>query len=215
MDLRKWLLLNEWQKLKDLDDLIKYVPCSEFRSPDVLRLFAAGRRTGFLLTDADGQPTEALRLMVSFMPGVQLCTGRELPDEEKKAFATDVGTLVEVLVNTWYLRGMTDRIKAAFSSMRSWHHQWVWHFLPGLRCAQINYKDPDGKRRRRICYVASCPAEWELSEDVYHGLWRWNYGWRSARPADAYGYLESDATIEAPGGQGPGSRPAGEARAAS
>lgn len=176
MDLRKWLLLSDPPKAAEFAKETDHIPCSLHRSPSVLELFMAGWYTGFRLTDSDGQPTIALVNMAKLMD-VELCRSQDLPEEEQRAFLAHKGTLVEVLTEpeTWYLRGLTDRVKAAFSSMSAWTHSWVWDFLPGLDGQRITYRDPDGKRRRRICYIARCRPDWEMNDRVYEGLFKWTY----------------------------------------
>lgn len=213
MDIRKWLLMQERPDPSDsaLTALIWPIPHSDYRSPSVLELFLAGFHTDFRLTDAYGVPTEALHLMAKLME-VQLCPASQLPPEEQQAFLSDSGgTLLSVLSPTWYLRGLTARVKSAWS-MSGWTNQWVHLFLPGLHGSYITYKDPDGKRRKRVCYVAVCKPDWRLSDDVYEGIWRWTYErhgppsehsrsfWAQPKWPDAYTLLRTNPTLRSRGG---------------
>jgi hypothetical protein len=223
MDLRKWFLQQDRlsSRNQDLVDRTKHVPCSLMRSPSVLELFEMGFHTGFMLTDNNGVPTMALEMMAQMM-GAQLCTAVELPDEERRGFGKDGPELIQVLDEGWYLRGITERTKSAIASMSFRYYRgsgWLWDFLPGLDGAQIKYDDPDGKRRKRVCYIASCPDNWEMDDSVYEGIWRWtreNYGpdtsaWSPSRWPDAYTLLGDRAALRQGGGADPAGRPADEA----
>jgi hypothetical protein len=213
MDLRQWFLLNDLPLAMELTDVVRHIPCTKFRSPNVLDLFIAGYRCGFMLTDGDGFPTEALHRMVFMMPGVELCTGDDLPPEERRAFFKQDAPM-DVLATTWFLRGITDRVKSANAvlSMNHWvDRYWLHDFLPRIDQQYITYTDPDDKRRRRTCYIATCPPAWELHDYVYEGFWRWNhdhhervgaYGWVPAQTPNAYSILRQHPDLGAPAGEG-------------
>ncbi|HYG60721.1 MAG TPA: hypothetical protein VD902_21815 [Symbiobacteriaceae bacterium] len=219
MDPRKWLLSSGPPKADELNELVKHVPCSTYRSPKTLQLFVAGMYTGFMLTDGHGRPTLALETMANLM-GAELCTAGDMPQRERKAFKLDDGTLANVLTeqDRWYLRGLSDRVKKAWS-MSAWQNQWVHYFLPGLDGARMTAKEEDGKRHQRTHYIAFCKPNWELTDDVYEGLWRWTYdhwgpaerqtGWHPARWDDAYTLFQDDGALRSSLIQaGPGGRPA-------
>jgi hypothetical protein len=202
VDLRTWFVRNELPKASELDPLVKHIPRSDYRTDNIIRLFLAGRQTGFLLTDAAGQPTESLRLMVSLMAGAvpgesdpALCCLRDLTEAEQRAFQKeDLGDQ-----NWWCIRNITARVKWARIDLQYNYWPWVHHFLPGLDGAYLRSRDPDGKRHRRVCYIAVCPTRWEMTQRVYEGLWRWNfehrgdwdgYKYRPAKCPDGYGILD-------------------------
>lgn len=226
MDLRKWFLLQDRPASTDrwFSDLTKHTPCSLYRSPRVLQLWQAGYYTNFMLTDEDGQPTIALELMAKLM-GAELCLASELPDEErKKLFKDNEKALINVLCKTWCLRGITDRVKSAISNMNTWSTTWVGDFLTRLDGVYIWYKDPDGKRRKRVCYIATCPPAWEMTDYVYEGLYKWVYDhhgpsgpslWGPAeRWPDAYQLLRSNPSLRCYPSQGTDGRHVQELRAA-
>jgi len=216
MDPRKWFLLEGWSVSQQLRPRIKHVPCSEHRSPSVLRLFLAGFTCGFRLTTPTGEPTAALRLMAEIM-GAQLVTGAQLPPEELEAFGKAGPTLGDVFTaedGHWYLRDITERVRQAQSStaLPAGREQWHWIFLPGLDGAVITYKDPDGRRRKRQCWIASCPPNWEMTTDVYKGVFRWTreflgppdrYNGFEEKPwPDAYTLLRAAAATGSAAGDG-------------
>lgn len=215
MDLRLWLLLQDRPPSNDAElvTAIQKTPCSADRSPSTLRLWRAARATNYKLTDADGQPTDALRLMATLM-GARLCQADGMtPEEQKALIKEEEGTLIRIFSRTWYLHDITDRIKAIQGAYR--YDLWVLNFLPRLRREQVSYRDPDGKRRKRVCWVAECPPDWEVSDHTYGGLYKWThehygppnraYSWSPAKWPDAYTLLKEHPALVAGGdGQGEG-----------
>lgn len=216
MDLRQWLVLNDLPKRSEMPDIVKHVPNTEHRTDNIMRLFIAGYRTGFKLTNRRGEPTDLLRLMVLMMkspadPDVSLGLFRDLPETELQAFQKN-GLHAE---DWWCLTGLTGRIKGARGDMRYNWWPWAHHFLPGLTSAHSRYLDPDGKRRRRLCNIAICPTNWEVNEYVYEGLYRWNYEHRGGfdgykyRPSkliDGYAFLGADTALGSAAGERAGER---------
>lgn len=212
MDMREWFLRNEPPAANKLRALVKHTPCSDYRSPSVLKLFLAGFECGFKLTTADGTPTHALHVMARIM-GAQLCQAKDLPDHERRAFGKDDGALINQLSGAWYLREISDRVRAAQSSTAMPMYRDKWHFgmLPGLDGAYITYKE-EGKRRKRQCWLALCHTNWELNDDVYHGIFRWTREWsgpperangfREAPWPDAYTLLQEHPALESAAGPG-------------
>lgn len=210
MDLRKWFLLNEKPTAKELATAIDGVPCSDFRSPSVMRVFLAGMRCRLKLTDEAGQPTEALRVMVSQMEGAELCTEEQLPKEERRNFSpVKKGTLLDVLVRRWYIRGISERLR--FDGAATGGYGWAWFMFrrtngyQGLRCKRIT-ELVDGVKKRRTRYVVECPSAWELNDSVYEGLWRYTCEHHTRR-WDSYGFLAGHLAADHGGSPAAGVRP--------
>lgn len=152
MDVRIWFLMSNRPEAAVIKRRVKHVPASCFRSERVLQLFESGYQTGFRLMKK-GRPTDSLRFMATLM-GAELCQYEQLPADERRAFGEP---------GKWYLRGITDRTKSVMMQM-GWQKHWIYYMLPGLMRKRI---------KGRVRYIAACPADWELGDDVYRGLYRW------------------------------------------
>ncbi|HYF94450.1 MAG TPA: hypothetical protein VD969_19700 [Symbiobacteriaceae bacterium] len=210
MDLRKWFLLHDGPDLeKQLNKAIHHFPCSEFRCPAVLEVFIAGFGCGFKLTDKDGQPTEALRVMVKHMKGAELVTADQLSKQDR-THLTDVpkGTLMDVLIKRWYIRGISERLY--FDGAATGNYGWAWHMFRSVRGKQgLRFKRltdvVDGVKTRRMRYLAECVPDWELSDSVYEGIWKYTYS-HHAKLWNAYGYLAGRGSTQPGGSAGTGVR---------
>lgn len=204
MDLRKWFLLNQQPDMKRLGQLIDHYPCSDYRSPNVLKVFLAGLDCRFRLTDGQGQPTDALRVLVEVIGG-DLCRAQDLPLQDLRAF-TDYksGKLGPDFANRWFIRNISGRLLGDGAATGGWGWAWLMFrtgtYHQGLRSKRLT-ETVDGKKTRRTRYVVCCPVNWELNDNVYQGVWRW----RSGQPNtiwDAYGYLEQHRADHPGGSEG-------------
>lgn len=153
MDIRLWFLMSDMPEAETLRRRIEHVPGSGFRSPRVLQLFESGYKTGFKLMKG-GRPTESLRLLAALMDA-ELRDCEHLPEDERRAIGVQ---------GRWYLRGITERVKRCMCQISWWQREWVLHLLPGLQSKRI---------KGRVRYIAECPADWRMTNAVYHGLYRW------------------------------------------
>lgn len=191
VDLRKWFLDNDLPDTKFLSLQLQHVPRSEVRCDETMKLYQSGFKTKFMLTTPEGEPTRSLRLLCDLMQwnwqyGVgrekaQLCRYDQLPDQEREVFGTP---------GRWYIANITDRIKYGAGMMNQGQTMaWARQMLPGFKGDLMTYRDPDGKKRKRMYYLAECPPNWRISDGVYTGLWRWTY-------SNAYNYHDGYTILQ-------------------
>lgn len=212
MDQRIWLQLSRRPDLQSLKRAVRHVPASDIRSESVLRLFLAGYEYGFSLTDNQGRPTKTLYFLLSLLkprydwarkdwgPTPEVVRYEDLPENECRAFSRIPrrkgldGKMQEVPVpwlarpGKWYIRNIADRIKyMGLTFHRS--RDWATGLFPNMRAMPVYFVE-EGKRRSRVIYLHECEPNWRLNDDVYTGVFYWNYENSSFRPAHGYAVLE-------------------------
>jgi len=198
VDLREWFLFQERPNPEDLRKLIEHYPCSEYRCPIVMRVFLAGFQTGFKLTDEHGQPTDALRVMADAM-GAELCRAEDLPRQERRNFPDHKGVMDSVFKGRWFLRNISTRLRG--DTVAKTGRGWAW---PMFRTAKHwglmgkRLTETKGDKWRPMRYVAVCPPDWELGDDVYMGLWKWHRDHIRRRVWDSYEYLATHGAERQP-----------------
>jgi hypothetical protein len=193
LDLRKWFLLQKRLNVDELRELITHVPCTSYRCPNVMKVFLAGFQTEFKLTDSSGQPTEALRVMVRAM-GAQLCQAIDLPPEERRNFTdTKQRTLDPVFKDRWFIRNISVRLRCDGGA--TGFYGWAWHMFKteknlGLLSKRLT-ETIAGEKQRPMRYLAVCPPNWKLTDQVYQGLWKWRHD-DDRTIWDAYGFPSAE-----------------------
>lgn len=201
MDIRTWFLLQERPPTPEFRAEIprwieQYAPHSAYRCHEVMCVFHAGFRCGFKLIDKNGQPTDALRIMVWKM-GAQLCQADGLAKVEQRHFTHhENGRVDSVFKDRWFIRGISARLRndVIYHSQGSGYGEYggiYWKMFKTYGHLGLLHKDratyyEGAEKLRTHLFLAACPPDWELSDDVYCGLYRW-FGYHVRRHAyDGY-----------------------------